>query len=150
MPFDYIMTRYISTENGEIRSSTYDYTYKENIDYEKLHNDVIEIVKGGKKTDTQNSSRYRAFEVFTPDSVGVSAEAVEPRAKTEFVFTEPYQEFQLFYGQYKHLNISLNGTVEWVVQTDVLKHGKDLRTKQQTWGFSLSSRRVIPERFLGL
>lgn len=138
MPFDYIMTRYISTENGEIRGSMYEYTYKENIDYEKLHNDVIEIVKGGKKTDTQNSSRYRAFEVFSPDSVGVSAEAVEPREKTEFVFTEPYQEFQLFYGHYKHLNISLNGTVEWVVQTDVLKHGKDLRTKQQTWGFSLN------------
>ncbi len=138
MPFDYIMTRYISTENGEIRGSMYEYTYKENIDYEKLHNDVIEIVKGGKKTDTQNSSRCRAFEVFSPDSVGVSAEAVEPREKTEFVFTEPYQEFQLFYGHYKHLNISLNGTVEWVVQTDVLKHGKDLRTKQQTWGFSLN------------
>ena len=135
MPFDYIMTRYISTENGEIRGSMYEYTYKENIDYEKLHNDVIEIVKGGKKTDTQNSSRCRAFEVFSPDSVGVSAEAVEPREKTEFVFTEPYQEFQLFYGHYKHLNISLNGTVEWVVQTDVLKHGKDLRTKQQTWHF---------------
>ena len=57
MPFDYIMTRYISTENGEIRGSMYEYTYKENIDYEKLHNDVIEIVRGGKKTDTQNSSR---------------------------------------------------------------------------------------------
>ena len=138
MPFDYIMTRYISTENSERRESMYNYTYNENIDYEKLHNDVIEIVKGGKKTDTQNSSRYRAFEVFIPDSVGVSAEAVEPRAKTEFVFTEPYQEFQLFYGHYKHLNISLNGTVEWVVQTDVLKHGKDLRTKQQTWGFLLN------------
>ena len=135
MPFDYIMTRYISTENGEIRSSMYEYTYKENIDYEKLHNDVIEIVKGGKKTDTQNSSRYRAFEVFSPDSVGVSAEAVEPRAKTEFVSTEPYQEFQLFYGHYKHLNISLSGAVRSVEQTEVLEHGKDLWAKQQTWHF---------------
>lgn len=135
MPFDYIMTRYISTENGEIRSSMYDYTYKENIDYEKLHNDVIKIVKGGKKTDTQNSSRYRAFEVFIPDSVGVSAEAVEPREKTEFVSTEPYQEFQLFYGDYKHLDISLNGTVKSVVQTEVLGHFKDLWAKQQTWHF---------------
>ena len=135
MPFDYIMTRYISTENGEIRSSMYDYTYKENIDYEKLHNDVIEIVKGGKKTDAQNSSRHRAFEVFIPDSVGVSAEAVEPREKTEFVSTEPYQEFQLFYGDYKHLDISLNGTVKSVVQTEVLGHVKDLWAKQQTWHF---------------
>ena len=135
MPFDYIMTRYISTENGEIRSSMYEYTYKENIDYEKLHNDVIEIVKGGKKTDTQNSSRYRAFEVLTPDSVGVSAEAVEPRAKTEFVSTEPYQEFQLFYGHYEHLNISLSGAVRSVEQTEVLEHGKDLWAKQQTWHF---------------
>ena len=143
MPFDYIMTRYISTENGEIRSSMYDYTYKENIDYEKLHNDVIEIVKGGKKTDTQNSSRYRAFEVFIPDSVGVSAEAVEPREKTEFVSTEPYQEFQLFYGDYKHLDISLNGTVKSVVQTKVpvslLKKNnssKNVYVQQQTWKFS--------------
>ncbi len=135
MPFDYIMTRYISTENSEIRSSMYEYTYKENIDYEKLHNDVIEIVKGGKKTDTQNNSRYRAFEVFIPDSVGVSAEAVEPREKTEFVSTEPYQEFQLFYGDYKHLDISLNGTVKSVVQTEVLGHVKDLWAKQQTWHF---------------
>ena len=48
MPFDYIMEKHISTENGEMRSSMYEYTYKENIDYEKLHNDVVEIVKGGK------------------------------------------------------------------------------------------------------
>ena len=135
MPFDYIMTRYISTENGEIRSSMYEYTYNEIIDYKKLHNDVMEIVKGGKKTDTQNSSRYRAFEVFIPDSVGVSAEAVEPREKTEFVSTEPYQEFQLFYGDYKHLDISLNGAVKSVVQTEVLGHVKDLWAKQQTWHF---------------
>ena len=135
MPFDYIMTRYISTENGEIRGSMYEYTYKENIDYEKLHNDVIEIVRGGKKTDTQNSSRYRAFEVFSPDTVGASAEAVEPREKTEFVSTEPYQEFQLFYGDYKHLDISLNGAVSSVEQTKVLKHGKDLWANQQRWHF---------------
>ncbi|MBR4135062.1 MAG: hypothetical protein IKU03_01425, partial [Bacteroidales bacterium] len=124
-----------STENGEIRGSMYEYTYKENIDYEKLHNDVIEIVRGGKKTDTQNSSRYRAFEVFSPDTVGASAEAVEPREKTEFVSTEPYQEFQLFYGDYKHLDISLNGAVSSVEQTKVLKHGKDLWANQQRWHF---------------
>ena len=139
MPFDYIMTRYISTENSEIRSSMYEYTYKENIDYEKLHNDVIEIVKGGKKTDTRQSTRYKPIEAFTPDSVGASVEIVEPREKTEFVFTEPYQEFQLFYGDYKHLNISLNGTVKSVEQTEVLKHGsssKDLGSKLQEWLFS--------------
>ena len=138
MPFDYIMEKHTTTEYGERRHSLYQYTYKENIDYEKLHNDVIEIVKGDKKTDTKQSSRYRAIEAFIPDTVGISAESVEAREKTEFVSTEPYQDLRLFYGDYKHLNISLNGTVKSVVQTEVLKHSnrpKDLWTKQQTWNF---------------
>lgn len=143
MPFDYIMTRYISTENGEIRSSMYDYTYKENIDYEKLHNDVIEIVKGGKKTDTRQSSRYEAIEDYIPDTVGISAETIGTRDKTEYVSKEPYQEFDLFYGHYKHLNISLNGAVKSVVQTDVpvslLKKensSEKVYVRQLTWKFS--------------
>ena len=58
--------------------------------------------------------------------------------KTEYICQEPYQEFQFFYSEYKHLNISLNGAVKSVVQTRVLKHGnhpKDLWAKQQTWDF---------------
>lgn len=53
MPFDYIMDKRITTEEGEISGSMYSYTYKENIDYQKLHNDVLEIVREDKKTDTQ-------------------------------------------------------------------------------------------------
>lgn len=51
--FDYIMDKRIQTENGEISGSMYSYTYKEDIDFEKLHNDVLEIVKENKRTDTQ-------------------------------------------------------------------------------------------------
>ena len=52
-PFDYIMDKHITTENGEISGSMYAYTYKENIDFKKLHNDVIEIVKENKQSDTK-------------------------------------------------------------------------------------------------
>ena len=142
MPFDYIIEKHISTEKGEMRQSMYQYTYNENIDYEKLHNDVKEIVSGGKKTDTQRSARYKAIEGFNPDSVDISSEIVEAREKTEYFSTEPYQEFQLFYGDYKRLNISLNGNVKSVVQTEIpaslLKHGnssKDSWAKQQEWWF---------------
>ena len=62
-------------------------------------------------------------------------ESLKTRVKTEFVYTEPYPELQLFYGGHNHLNISLNGAVNSVEQTKVLKHGKDLLAKQQTWGF---------------
>lgn len=143
VPFDYIMEKHISTENGESRSSLYAYTYKENIDYEKLHNDVKEIVKGGKKNDTQQRACYKPIEDFSLDSVNVSAEGVEAREKTEYVSTEPYQEFKLFHGEYKQLNISLNGTVKSVVQTvvptSVLKYEKSSESvyaQQQTWLFS--------------
>ncbi|MBR4787023.1 MAG: hypothetical protein IK013_03990 [Bacteroidales bacterium] len=146
MPFDYIMEKHVSTEKGELRQSMYKYTYKENIDYEKLHNDIKEIVKGDKKTDTQQSVRHKAIEVFNPDAVNVSIENIEAREKTEYVSTEPYQEFQLFYGDHKHLNISLNGTVKFVTQTEVQKYGnssKDLRAKQQTWGFLPNGKLVL-------
>ena len=136
MPFDYIMEKHISTEDGEMRNSMYQYTYKANIDYEKLHNDVREIVKGDRKAEIQRSARYKPIEDFTSDSV--SAETVEAREKTEYVFTDPYREFELFYDDYKHLNISLNGAVKSVVQTEVLKHGnspKDIFASQQTWNF---------------
>lgn len=150
MPFDYIMTKYIPTENGELRQSMYKYTYKENIDYEKLHNDVKEIVKGGKKTDTQQSARYKPIENFSLDSVSVSAESVEARKKTEYVAEKPYKEYDIGYDvivssyKYNQLNISLNESVKSVVQTvvptSVLKNDKSSESvyaKQQTWLFSI-------------
>ncbi|MCR5553974.1 MAG: tetratricopeptide repeat protein [Bacteroidales bacterium] len=143
MPFDYIMEKHISTENGERRHSLYQYTYKENIDYKKLHNDVIEIVNGGKKNDTQQSALYKAIEDFNLDTVSISLETIEPREKTEYVSTEPYQDIYLIYGRYRHLDISLNGTVKSVVQTKVpvslLKKNnssKNVYVQQQTWKFS--------------
>ena len=150
MPFDYIMEKHISTENGEMRSSMYDYTYKENIDYEKLHNDVMKIVKGGNQTDTRQNSHYKAIEDFIPDTVGISAEAVEAREKTEYVAKKPYKEYDIGYDfilsssyNYGHLNISLNGTVKSVVQTQVpvsllkkANSSEKVSVRQQTWKFS--------------
>lgn len=140
MPFDYIMEKHISTENGKMRSTMYEYTYKEDIDYKKLHNDVMEIVKGGKKTDTRQGSHYRDIVDFNPDTV----ETVEPREKTEYIAERPYKEYDIGYDfiltsayNYGHLNISLNGTVKSVVQTElpvILNSSETAR--QQTWKFS--------------
>jgi tetratricopeptide (TPR) repeat protein len=58
-PFDYIMDKHISTKDGEISGSMYAYTYNEKIDFKKLHNDVLEIVRENKKTDTQRFTRVR-------------------------------------------------------------------------------------------
>ena len=150
MPFDYIMEKHFSSENGEFRQSMYGYTYKENIDYEKLHNDVKEIVMGGKKTKTQQSSRYKANESFCPDSMNASEETIGTRDKTEYVSTEPYHEFKLFYGHYDQLNISLNGAVKSVVQTkvpvSVLKHDESpesVYAQQQTWLFSKTGKLIL-------
>ena len=52
-PFDYIMDKHITTENGEISGSMYAYTYKEDIDFKKLHDDVLEIVKESKQSDSR-------------------------------------------------------------------------------------------------
>ena len=143
VPFDYIMEKHVSTKNGESRQSMYKYTYKEKIDYEKLHNDVKEIVKGGKKTDSQRNARYKAIEDFIPDTVSISAETIEAREKTEYVAVKPYEEYDIEYDfiispsyKYDHLNISLNGSVKSVVQSAVLKHGnQDIGIEQQTWDF---------------
>ena len=51
-PFDYIMEMNVSTDKGEVSGSMYAYTYQENIDFKKLHNDVLEIIKKNKQTDT--------------------------------------------------------------------------------------------------
>ncbi|WP_196888499.1 hypothetical protein [Aureivirga sp. CE67] len=53
--FDYVMTKRVSTENGETGGTLYKYTYNEKMDYEKLHNDVKEIIMSGAKTDTKTT-----------------------------------------------------------------------------------------------
>lgn len=54
--FDYIMDKRLDTATDEISGTLYSYTYKENIDYEKLHNDVIQIVKGNLQPDTKRTT----------------------------------------------------------------------------------------------
>ena len=62
--------------------------------------------------------------------------------KTEYICQEPYKEFDLFYGRYNNANISLNGAVMSVVQTEVpasvLKNGTSQGTyvRQQNWWFT--------------
>lgn len=52
-PFDYVMTKRLDVAENEVSGTLYAYTYKENIDFEKLHNDVIEILKGNLQPDTK-------------------------------------------------------------------------------------------------
>jgi len=49
--FDYIMTKYVNTPEGEIRFTMHAYTYKEDIDFEKLHNDIIRVLEGKAQSD---------------------------------------------------------------------------------------------------
>ena len=51
--FDYVMTKYLDQAKDEISGTLYAYTYKEDINFEKLHNDVIEILKGNIQPDTK-------------------------------------------------------------------------------------------------
>lgn len=64
--------------------------------------------------------------------------------RTEYVASEPYQEYHLFLGQYRYkaLEISLNGSVMSVTQTEIpvslVKHDKttdSLFSNQQCWWF---------------
>lgn len=54
--FDYVMDKRLETATDEISGTLYSYTYKENIDYEKLHNDVIQIVNGNLQPDTKRTT----------------------------------------------------------------------------------------------
>ncbi|MCD2260641.1 hypothetical protein [Psychroserpens luteolus] len=51
--FDYVMTKRLGTATEGFSGSLYAYTYKEDIDYKKLKNDVKEILKGNTKPDTE-------------------------------------------------------------------------------------------------
>ncbi|MGI6291014.1 MAG: hypothetical protein ACOXZH_01080 [Bacteroidales bacterium] len=42
--FDYLLERQIDTEDARISGSYYQYTYKEDIDYKKLKDDIKEII----------------------------------------------------------------------------------------------------------
>ena len=54
--FDYVMDKRLDTATDEISGTLYSYTYKEDIDYKKLHNDVIQIVKGNLQPDTKRTT----------------------------------------------------------------------------------------------
>tara|TARA_R110001592_G_C13174751_1_gene750192 strand:- start:3732 stop:4397 length:666 start_codon:yes stop_codon:yes gene_type:complete len=54
--FDYVMDKRLETATNEVSGTLYSYTYKEDIDYKKLHNDVIEIIKGNLQPDTIRST----------------------------------------------------------------------------------------------
>lgn len=51
--FDYVMDKRFETETEEIEGTMYSFIYKEDIDFEKLHNDVIQIVKKDIQPDTK-------------------------------------------------------------------------------------------------
>ncbi|MGB3453288.1 MAG: hypothetical protein WBA59_05640 [Moheibacter sp.] len=53
--FDYILERQMEIDNSTVSGSYYKYTYKMDIDYKKLRNDVIEIVTNGIETDTRRT-----------------------------------------------------------------------------------------------
>lgn len=50
--FDYVMDKRLETATEEISGTLYSYTYKEDINFEKLKNDVKEILKGNLQPDT--------------------------------------------------------------------------------------------------
>lgn len=54
--FDYVMTKQLETAKDEIAGTLYAYTYKEDIDYKKLHNDVIQIINGNLEPDTKRTT----------------------------------------------------------------------------------------------
>ncbi len=53
--FDYVMTKQLETAKYEIAGTFYSYTYKEDINYKKLHNDVIQIIKENMHPDTKRT-----------------------------------------------------------------------------------------------
>ena len=60
--FDYVMTKRLETATNEVSGTLYSYTYKEDIDFEKLHTDVIEILKGNLQPDTKTTIPKKADE----------------------------------------------------------------------------------------
>lgn len=55
--FDYVMDKRLENAAGnEVSGTLYSYTYKEDIDFKKLKNDVKEILKGNLKPDTKRTT----------------------------------------------------------------------------------------------
>ncbi|WNJ18295.1 hypothetical protein [Pontibacter sp. G13] len=57
--FDYVMTKRLETATNEPSGTLYDYTYQEDIDFEKLHKDVKEILKGNLEPNAEANGRRR-------------------------------------------------------------------------------------------
>jgi hypothetical protein len=53
--FDYLMDKRLETATEEISGTLYAYTYKEDIDFMKLKNDVKEVLKGNLEPDTKRT-----------------------------------------------------------------------------------------------
>lgn len=53
--FDYVLDKRLDTATEEVSGTLYSYTYKENIDFEDLKNDVKEVIKGNLQPDTKRT-----------------------------------------------------------------------------------------------
>jgi len=53
--FDYVMDKRLETATEDVSGTLYAYTYKEDIDFEKLKNDVKEVLKGNLEPDTKRT-----------------------------------------------------------------------------------------------
>ncbi len=53
--FDYVLTKRLEVAKEETSGTLYDYTYKEKIDFQKLHKDIIEVLKGNLQPDTKTT-----------------------------------------------------------------------------------------------
>lgn len=51
--FDYVMTKYVDAAKNEPQGTLYAYTYNKDIDFEKLHNDVIRVLEGKSQSDLE-------------------------------------------------------------------------------------------------
>jgi len=57
--FDYVMDKRLETATEEVSGTLYAYTYKKDIDFEKLKNDVKEVLKGNLQPDTRRTMTKR-------------------------------------------------------------------------------------------
>lgn len=53
--FDYVMDKRLETATEDVSGTLYAYTYKEDIDFEKLKNDVKQVLKGNLEPDTKRT-----------------------------------------------------------------------------------------------
>lgn len=53
--FDYVLDKRLETATEEVSGTLYSYTYKEDIDFEKLKNDVKKVLKGNLQPDTKRT-----------------------------------------------------------------------------------------------